>query len=203
MVVKTGSILVTLSGLFLALILSGCIFSKDKHFELNISKEGNASIVSLYDVILSHPYEMTFFKTPTDHPEWTTEGSKKFYLLHFPIYTQSAESAIAKNGFYDLPPFLYLKTCSSTSNHPILLFRSVPQISDAEPIYDVYFDLKELQKSGYIAKDPIQQEDLCLFIRYNSYQPYGGVNHYTSNVLTYKSEEINRAMAEYELIKEE
>jgi len=203
MVMKLPHHVIAVSGLFLALILSGCVGGKDKHFELNISKEGNASILSLYDVILSHPYEMTFFKTPTDYPEWTTEGSKKFYLLHFPIYSQSAESAIAKNGFYDLPPFLYLKTCSSTSIHPIFFFTSAPQISDAEPINDVYFDLKELQKSGYIAKDPIQQEDLCVFIRYNTHQMFGGVDYYTSNVLTYRSEEINRAMTEYEQIKEE
>jgi|GEM_PF-1600896 len=207
--------------------MTGC--EKKINITDTIAKDETLKLMSLDEIIQYDNYEQMNYQVPYKNSEITPEQitmdvireELKYnseYVVHDGNYTQedlendyrivfhfTLENR-SRNRFGNDLAGIVLLPCDSTLQYDNLLDYPVyfrfygTRTNDLPKHYIAHFKIDALKNIGYIAENPNQQQDLCLFEKMQT----GGMGetvYISSNKLIYTAEEINAVMDEYEALK--
>jgi len=191
------NILIIMAVIMSILSFQGCK-TKHKYYDINISKIGNIELLTIEEIREKHNLSLNDSRMK-DYLGYKDKSDLKKLKIEF--FTE-----FSKN--HSTNP-LILNPCSSKKIYDIYEndYPERSQLFENEnDVYRVhtYFDMEILKELGYIAKNSEEQEDLCLFTQFTSeYGMFSGltIEHYKSNKLVYKAEEINNIVEAYENMK--
>lgn len=185
---KLSSLLVMMC--FLMLLL-GCT-KEHKYYTTTITKQGQITLETLSEILNKHNLDSQSLA----EFQKSALGIDDVNNIDFEAYRMGIKILEGDTGLY----FFVIDTCDSLLSYDTA--EDYPgytnRIREGKSSY-LYYDIEKLKKLGYVSSDRTQQKDLCIFSKSTSESgipPY--IETYSSNILTYTAEEINKIVQQYE-----